>query len=106
MENSILKNICERLFLKTSTLQKKLFIYFFHKILIIITITFEALKFLLSFCAVIVFADLFYKNILSSLLCYLSYSELIDYNVETFFPKIAHMSKNPRAMYIHSKAFS
>ena len=47
----ILKNICERLVLKTSRLQKKLLIYFFHKVMtfIIVTITFEALKFLLSF---------------------------------------------------------
>ena len=51
----------------------------------IIIITFEALKFLLSFCAVIVFANLFFKNILSFLLCYLSSSELIDYHVKMFF---------------------
>ena len=54
-------------------------------VFIIITITFEALKFLLSFCAVIVFANLFHKNILSSLLCYLSSCELTDYHVKTFF---------------------
>ena len=49
--------------------------------------TFEALKFLLSFCEVIVFANLFHINILSSLLCHLSSSELIDYHVKTFFPE-------------------
>ena len=75
-------------------------------VFIIITITFEALKFLLPFSAVIVFTNLFYKNILSSLLGYLSSSELIDYHVEDFFPKIAHTWKNPGAIYIHSKAFS
>ena len=82
--------MCERLLLKISTLQKKLFIDFFHKIMtfIIITITFKALKFLLSFC--VVFATLFYKNIHSSLLCKLPSSGLIDYYVETFFTKIAH----------------
>ena len=65
----ILKNICERLLLRSSTLRKKLFIYFFHKMMtsIIVTITFEALKFFLPFCTV--FANLFYKNIRSSLLC-------------------------------------
>ena len=65
----IFKNICERLLLKISPLQKKLFIDFFHKIMIflIITITFEVLKFLLSFC--VVFTNLFYKNIRSFLLC-------------------------------------
>ena len=49
LRRSILKNICERLLRKISTLQKKLFIDFFLKIMnfIIITITFEALKFLL-----------------------------------------------------------
>ena len=90
LRTSILKNICERLLLKISTLQKKLFIDFFHKIMtfIIITITFKALKFLLSFC--VVFATLFYKNIHSSPLCKLSSSGLIDYYVETFFTKIAH----------------
>ena len=69
LRTSILKNICDRLLLKISSLQKKLYIDFFHKIMtfIIITIIFEALKFLLSFCAV--FANLFYKNIRSSLLC-------------------------------------
>ena len=56
-----------------------------NHVFIIITITFEALKFLLSFCAVIAFANLCYKNILSSLLCYFSSSELIDYHVKTFF---------------------
>ena len=65
---------------------------------------FEALKFLPPFCAIIVFANLFYKNILSFFLCYLASSELIDYQVETFFPKIAHV-KNSRAIYIHSKTF-
>ena len=60
----------------------------------------------MSFCAVIVFANLFYENILSFLLCYISSSELIDYHVETFFPKMAHTWKNPRAIYIHSKALS
>ena len=46
----ILKNICERLLLKTSTLQKKLSMSFTF----LFTITFQVLKFLLSFCAVIV----------------------------------------------------
>ena len=59
-------------------------------VFIIISITFVVLKLLLFFCAVIVFANLFYKNILSFPLCYFSSSELIDYHVETFFPKIAH----------------
>ena len=69
LRTSILKNICEQLVAKISTLQKKLFINFFNKIMnfVIITITFQTLKFLLSFCAV--FANLFYKNIRSSLLC-------------------------------------
>ena len=69
LRTSTFKNICERLLPKFSMLQKKLFIDFFHKTMtfIIITITFEVLKFLLSFCAV--FANLFYKNIRSSLLC-------------------------------------
>ena len=62
-------------------------------VFIIITVTFEVLKFLLSFCAVIVFANLFYKNILSSLLCYLSSSELIDYHVKTFFSKLLTRKK-------------
>ena len=39
----------------------------------------------MSFCPVIVFANLCYENILSSLLRYLSSSELIDYLVKTFF---------------------
>ena len=54
LRTSILKNICGRVLLKISTLQKKLFIDFFHKIMtfIIITINFEGLKLLLSFCAV------------------------------------------------------
>ena len=61
LRTSILKNICERLLLKFSTLQKKLFTDFFHKIMtyIIITKTFEPLKFLLSFC--VVFANFFMK---------------------------------------------
>ena len=42
--------ICERLLLKTSTLQKKLSMSFTF----LFTITFQVLKFLLSFCAVIV----------------------------------------------------
>ena len=69
LKTSILKNICEQLPLKIGTLQKKLFTDIFRKIMnfIIITITFEALKLLLSFCAV--FANLFYKNIRFSLLC-------------------------------------
>ena len=84
---SILKNICERLLLKISKLQKKLFIDFIHKIMtfIIITITFEALKFLLSFCAV--FANLFYKNIHSSLLSKLHSSKLNWLPRWNFFPK-------------------
>ena len=94
LRTSILKNICERLLLKISTLQKKLLTDFFHKIInfIIITITFEVLKFLLSFCAV--FANLFYKNIRPYLLCKLISSELIDYYVETFFPENNSNLKN------------
>ena len=91
---SILKNICERLLLKTSTLQQKLFIFFFFKIRIIIII-FDTLKFLLSFCAVMAFVNLLYKSILSSLLCYLSSSELIDYHVGTFFSEnSSHVKKS------------
>ena len=65
----IFKNICERLLLldiTEKTFHLILFIYFCHKI---ITISFEALKFLMFFCAVIPFANLFYENILSFLLC-------------------------------------
>ena len=69
LRTSILKNICDRMLLKISTLQKNLFIHFFHKIMTftIIAITFEALKFLLCSCAV--FANLFYIIIRASLLC-------------------------------------
>ena len=69
LRTSIFKNICEQLLLQDiteKTIHLFLFIYFFHKI---ITITFEALKFLLCFRAVIAFANLFYENILSFLLC-------------------------------------
>ena len=60
---SILKNICERLLLKISTLQKKLFIYLFSKIMafIIITITFEALRF---FCPFLQFLLIYFIKIL------------------------------------------
>ena len=88
---STLMNIYERVLLKTSTLEKKNHLSIFYLqnyVLIIITITFEALKFLLSFSADKVFANLFFKNILSSLMCYLSSSELIDYHVENLFPEI------------------
>ena len=87
--------------------EKTIYLFFSQNYLfIIIAITFESLKFLLFFCAVIVFAGLFYKNILSSLLCYLSSSELIDCDVKAFFLKIASTLKNPRAIYIHSKSLS
>ena len=93
----IFKNICfdEHLWTTASKSQyvteKTIYLFLSQNyVFIFITITFEALKFLLSFCAVTVFANLFYKNILSSLICYLSSSELIDYHVKTFFPKIAH----------------
>ena len=69
LRTTLLKNTCEWLLLKISTLEKKLFIVFFEKIMpfIIITVNFEAVKFLLSFCAV--FGKLFHKNIRSCLLC-------------------------------------
>ena len=68
--------------------EKTIYLFLSQKyVFIIITITFETLKFLLSFCAVIVFANLFYEGILSSILCYLSFSELIDYHVKIFFQK-------------------
>ena len=57
-----------------------------------ITITFEALKFLLSFCAVLDFANSCYKNILSSLLCYFSSSELMITTSKKNFPKIAQLT--------------
>ena len=61
---SVLKNICKQLLPKTSTLQTKLFIYSFHKDMTSqLLLTFKALKFLLCFCADIVFAKLFYKSI-------------------------------------------
>ena len=80
---------------------------FFHKIMIfiIITITFEVLKFLLSFC--VVFPNLLYKNIRFSLLYELPSSELINYYVETvFFPENSSHVKKSRTIYIHSKALS
>ena len=90
LRTSIFKNNCERLLLQD---------------FIIITIAFEGLKVLLPLCRVIVFADLFYKNILSFLLCYLSSSELTDYQVETFFPKIFHTWKNSYSNLHSLKSF-
>ena len=82
LRTSILKNICERLLLKISTLQKTIHRFLSQNmIFIIISITFEVLKFLLSFCAV--FANLLYKNIRFSLLYEPPSSELINYYVET-----------------------
>ena len=76
----IFKNICERLLLQDIT-EKKLHLFLSqnYQDFVIITITFQALKFLLPFCAVIVFDNLFYENIFSFLLCQLSSSELTDY---------------------------
>ena len=96
LRKSILKNICERLLLKIITLRKKTIHRFlshnydFHNN----TITFEALKFLLSFCAV--FANLFYKNIRSSL-------RKLRWN---FSPENSSRVKTSGAIYVHSKAFS
>ena len=82
---SILKNICERLLLKISTFQKKLFIDFFHKI----TITLEVLKSLLSFCAV--FANFFIKIFVPPF--FVNFL-LLNWLITTFSPKIAHTWKN------------
>ena len=68
--------------------EKTIFLFLSQNyVFIITTLIFEALKFLQSFCVVIAFANLCYKNILFSLLCYLSSSELINYHVKTFFPE-------------------
>ena len=101
LRTSIFKKICERLHLQDITEKNNssisiIFVYYFD--FITITIIFEALKFLLSFCAILVFDNLFYEKILSFLLCSLSFS--------SYFKKIAYTWKNPRAIYIHSKAFS
>ena len=67
---SILKNICERLLLKISALQKKLFIDFFHKIMISIIITLRPwslfcpfVQFLLIYF-IKIFAPPFFVNLL------------------------------------------
>ena len=70
LRTSIFQNICERLFLQDITEKTlHLFLSQSYQDFMIITITLEALKFLLSFCPVIVFDNLFCENIFPFLLC-------------------------------------
>ena len=54
---------------KTSTLQENYSSISLINLWLYHLITFEAVQFLLPFCAVIIFTNFFFKNILSSLLC-------------------------------------
>ena len=69
LRTSIFKNTFERLLLQ-DIIEKTIHLFpSQNQDLVIITITFEAFKFLLSFCAVIIFANLYCKSIISFLLC-------------------------------------